>query len=155
MTKNFSIPVPVVADTPADLFVEVQKKISVGYDLHAPTVPLLGKLVTWMVEYPTIYTYVLVNRESLDDFALNVQSLSAKGYDQVFPAFEFKGFACQWMAKEQPSSYAEVFRMPMSVTQTEPVVLSGFNLVAGVHVLGRLSSLNFLHPLGYKPGGSR
>lgn len=144
MTNTFEIPVPVIADSPEDLYVGVMKKIQGGYDLHSPTVPLLGRLVTWMVYVPTIYTYVLVFSKDLNDYSAKIQSLSGRGYDQLFSAFEFKGYACQWMAKEQPSSFADVFKMPVSVTQTEPVVLSGFNLVAGVHVLGRLSSLNFL-----------
>lgn len=143
MTKSFEIPVPVFAKSPDDLYSQVMKKVQSGYDFHSSTAVLLGKLMTWMVYQESIHTYVLVYREDLDQFAENIQSLSARGYDQVFPAFEFGGYACQWMAKEQASGYADVFRMPMIETNT-PTPVAGFNLVEGVHVLGRLSSMKFL-----------
>lgn len=142
MTQTFEIPVPVVAQTPDDLYVQVMKKVQAGYDLHSPTVPLLGHLVTWLVFVPTTFTYVLVYSKDINEFTGKIESLSARGYDQMFAAFEFKGYACQWMAKEQPSAFAEILQRT-HVTHT-PAPIAGFNLVEGVHVLGRLSSLNFL-----------
>lgn len=143
--NTFEVPVPVIANKPDDLYVQVMKKIQAGYDLHSSTVVLLGKLVTWMVYQESIHTYVLVYREDLDQFAENIQSLSARGYDQVFPAFEFGGYACQWMAKEQPSSFAEVFKKS-SVTQT-PAPAFSFNLVE------RVQKIPF--PLAVLPGDAR
>lgn len=150
MTNTFEIPVPVVAQSPEDLYVQVMKKIQAGYDLHSPTVPLLGNLVTWLVYVPSIYTYVLVYHKDINIFTANIQSLSARGYDQVFSAFEFKGYACQWMAKEQPSAYAEVLRKP-NVSQTPVPEFVGLNLVERVVKIP--FPLSVLHPYGYKPGG--
>lgn len=138
MTNAFEIPVPVIAQSPDDLYVQVMSKIQAGYDLHSPTAPLLGNLVTWVVFVPSIYTYVLVYQKDIQTFAEKIQSLSARGYDQVFAAFEFKGYACQWMAKEQPSSFADVLQKP-HVSQT-PV--PSFNLVEGVQHIGRFSFLD-------------
>lgn len=142
--KTLEVPIPVIAQTPEDLYVQVMKKVQSGYDLHSPTVPLLGSLVTWMAYVPTVFTYVLVYRQDLEQFTANIESLSARGYDQVFSAFEFKGYACQWMAKEQPSSYAEILQ-GSHVTQTVTPMPS-FNLVAGVQRIP--------FPLSILPGAS-
>jgi hypothetical protein len=148
--KNFEVPVPVIAQSPDNLYVQVMKKIQAGYDMHSPTAPLLGSLVTWMVYVPSIYTYVLVYRKDLERYAADVQSLSARGYDQVFSAFEFKGYACQWMAKEQPSGYAEILRKS-NVSQTPVPEFVGLNLVERVQKIP--FPLAVLHPYGYKPRG--
>lgn len=138
MTNTFEVPVPVIAQSPEDLYVQVMKRVQAGYDLHSPTVPLLGNLVTWMVYVPSIYTFVLVYHKNIDLYTASIQSLSARGYDQVFSAFEFKGYACQWMAKEQPTSYAELQKPHVSQT---PV--PAFNLVESVVPVGRFSFLDF------------
>lgn len=151
--KNFAAPIPVRAKNPKDLYVNVMKHLETGlYDLHAPTAVLGGELVTWVAEYPASCVYVLVHQETLEDYFREVTQLSEKGYDQVFAAFEFDGWICQWMAKEKYGSSLVSLGLTSEAVSTP---MPGYRLVESVQVLGGLSSVSFLHPYGYKPGSVR
>ena len=120
------------SDNPSVIEWMVLDALKKGEDLSGQPFVFRGHFCQFVVERVTLYEYKLLSALTPGDFDDELRRMKSQGFERSFEPVNWDGLLCQWMAR--PKAQA--------LTNTE--TLAGFKLVAGVQVLGGLSSLNFL-----------
>lgn len=135
-------------DNPSLIEWMVLQALEDGEDLCDAPFIFNGEFCQWVTQRESMYVYKLVSAHSPSEFFNEVRRMNAQGFELAFQQVVWHGMLCQWMAKvkghgvdvENASAYAGAV-LPTSEVLTP---MPGFSMVAGVHVLGGLSSLKFL-----------